>query len=36
MEVGISGMEDNIEEIDISVKENFKSKKFLTQTIQEI
>ena len=32
----ISGIEDTIEEIDTSVKENVKSKKFLTQNIQEI
>jgi methyl-accepting chemotaxis protein len=32
----ISGIEDTIEEIDASVKENAKSKKFLTQNTQEI
>ena len=32
----LSGMKDTIEEISTSVKENIKSKKFLTQNIQEI
>jgi hypothetical protein len=32
----MSGIEDIIEEIHTSVKENVKSKKFLTQNIQEI
>lgn len=37
MERRISGKEDTIEEIDISVKENVKFKiKLLTQNIQEI
>ena len=36
MEERISGVEDTMEEIDVSVKENVKSKKFLTQTVQEI
>ena len=36
MEDRISVMEDTIEEMDISIKENAKSKKFLTQNIQEI
>ena len=36
MEESISGVKDMIEEIDTSVKENAKSKKFLTQNIQEI
>ena len=36
MEDIFSGVEDTIEEIDTSVKENVKSKKFLTQNIQEI
>ena len=31
-----SGVEDTIEEIETSVKENVKSKKFLTQNIQKI
>ena len=31
MEERISGVDDNIEEIDSSVKENTKSNKFLTQ-----
>ena len=31
-----SGWEDRIEEIDTSVKENVKSKTFLTQNVQEI
>ena len=32
----MSGIEDTIEEINTLVKENVKSKKFLTQDIQEI
>ena len=36
MEVRKSGVEDMIEEINLSVKENEKSKKFMTQNIQEI
>ena len=36
MEGRISGTEDTREEMDTSVKENVKSKKFLTQKIQEI
>ena len=32
----ISGIKDMIEDIDTSIKENVKSKKFLTQNIQEI
>jgi uncharacterized coiled-coil protein SlyX len=32
MEERISGVENTLEEIDISVKENVKSKKFSTQT----
>jgi uncharacterized coiled-coil protein SlyX len=36
MEERIPGTEDTIEEIDISVKENAKSKKFMRQSIQEI
>ena len=36
MEERISGTEDAIEEIDTSVKESVKSKRFLTQNIQEI
>jgi TolA-binding protein len=36
MEDKISGVEDTIEEIDTLVKENDKSKRFLTQNIQEI
>lgn len=36
MEERISGVEDTMEEIDVSVKENVKSKKSLTQTVQEI
>jgi hypothetical protein len=32
----VSGIEDTIEEINTLVKENVKSKKFLTQDIQEI
>jgi methyl-accepting chemotaxis protein len=32
----ISGIKDMIEDIDTSIKENAKSKKFLTQNIQEI
>ena len=35
MEERISGVKDKIEEIDISVKVSVKSKKFLTQNIQE-
>jgi hypothetical protein len=34
--VRISGAEDNIENIDLTVKENAKCKKLLTQNIQEI
>jgi chromosome segregation ATPase len=36
IEKRISGAEDTIENIDVTVKENAKSKKFLTQNIQEI
>jgi hypothetical protein len=36
MEERISGIEDAKKETDISVKENVKSKKFLTPNIQEI
>jgi hypothetical protein len=36
MEERISGIEDNIENIDISVKENTKYKKLLIQNIKEI
>ena len=36
MEDKISGVEDTIEEIDTSVKENVKARKFLTQTTQKI
>jgi hypothetical protein len=36
MEERISGIEGMIEEIDTLVKENVKSKKFLTLNIQEI
>ena len=36
MEERISGIEDTIENIDTAVKENTKSKKHLTQNIQEI
>ena len=36
MEERISGAEDTIENIDITVKENAKCKKLLTQNIQEI
>jgi hypothetical protein len=36
MEERTSGIEGTMEEIDTSVKENAKSKKFLTQNIQEI
>ena len=36
MEERIAGLEDRIEEIDTSVKENVKSKTFLTQNVQEI
>ena len=36
MEERISGIEDTIEEIDSSAKENIKSNKFLTENIQEI
>jgi hypothetical protein len=32
----LSGLKDKIEEIDTSVKENVKSKTFLTQHIQEL
>ena len=35
IEERISGVEDTIEEINISVKENVKSKKFMTENIQE-
>ena len=35
MEERISGVKDKVEEIDISVKVSVKSKKFLTQNIQE-
>ena len=35
MEERISGVEDTVEEIDLSVKENIKSNKFLIQNIQE-
>jgi uncharacterized coiled-coil protein SlyX len=36
IEKRISGVEDTIENIDTAVKENAKSKKLLTQNIQEI
>ena len=36
IEERISGAEDTIENIDITVKENVKSKKLLTQNIQEM
>ena len=36
MEERISGAEDTIENMDTTVKENAKSKKLLTQNIQEI
>jgi hypothetical protein len=36
IEERISGAEDTIENIDTTVKENTKSKKLLTQNIQEI
>ena len=36
IEERIPGVEDNIENIDITVKENAKCKKLLTQNIQEI
>ena len=36
MEERISGAENSIENIDTTVKENAKSKKLLTQNIQEI
>ena len=36
MEGRISGVEDRIEEIDLPVKENVKSSKFITSNIQEI
>jgi hypothetical protein len=36
MEERISGAEDSIENMDTTVKENAKSKKNLTQNIQEI
>jgi predicted nucleic acid-binding Zn-ribbon protein len=36
IEERISGTEDNIENIDTTVKENAKCKNFLTQNIQEI
>jgi hypothetical protein len=32
----MSGIEDTIEDIDVTVKENTKSNKLLTQNIQEI
>jgi uncharacterized coiled-coil protein SlyX len=35
MEERISGVEDMVEEIDKTVKENLKHKKLLTQSIQE-
>ena len=36
MEERISGVEDSIVEIDMSVKENTKTKKFIIQNVQEI
>jgi uncharacterized coiled-coil protein SlyX len=36
IEERMSDVEDTIEEIDISIKENIKAKTFLTQNIQEI
>jgi hypothetical protein len=36
MEERISGIEDTTEDIDTTVKENTKFRKFLTQNIQEI
>jgi chromosome segregation ATPase len=36
MEERISGAEDSIENMDTTIKENTKSKKILTQNIQEI
>ena len=36
IEERISGIEDTIEDIDTTVKENTKSKMFLTQNIQKI
>jgi predicted ribosome quality control (RQC) complex YloA/Tae2 family protein len=36
MEERISAVEDTIEETDASIKENVKSKNFLTKNIQEI
>jgi hypothetical protein len=36
MEERISGVEDSIENIDTTIKENAKCKKILTQNIQEI
>jgi hypothetical protein len=36
IEVRILGVEDTVEEIDTTVKENSKCKKLLTQSIQEI
>ena len=36
MEERTSSIEDTIEEVDTSVKENVESKKLLTQNIQEI
>jgi methyl-accepting chemotaxis protein len=36
IEERISGVEDMVEEIDTTVKENSKHKKLLTQSIQEI
>ena len=36
MEERISGVEDSIDDIDTSVKENIKSKKVLTQNVQEL
>lgn len=35
MEERISGIENNVEEIDTPVKENVKTKNFLTQNIQD-
>ena len=36
IEEELSGIEDTIEEMDASIKQNAKYKKFLTQNIQEI
>lgn len=36
LEKKISGMENTVEEIDLSIKVNTQSKKCLTQNIQEI